>query len=109
MTAHNSTSQTHLEHHFGGKGSGMCSDCNYNAIFKTRENKILLGERRTRMKIYVLFMDSDLASIIISTFSFTFLLSFSFACSSNQVGLEVAHPGVSNDFNDEGEKSFCGN
>ncbi len=35
-----------------------------------------------------------------------FLIWFFFSFRYSQVGLEVAHPGVSNDFNDEGAKKY---
>lgn len=57
------------------------------------------------------FMFYSWIPLLFSTFSFAFLL-FSVLVSpseiknESQVGLEVAHPGVSNDFNDEGENSL---
>lgn len=64
-----------------------------------------LRERRMGRKIYVLFMGFQ--ACFHYNFRLFHLLSFCFVFLDLQVGLEVAHPGVANDFNDEGENLYA--
>jgi hypothetical protein len=88
------------------KRNARLCPCNYNAIIE----KLLLCRFFQLSKneiFYVLFMVPRRLHYNFRFFHLSFVfpsfLARAFLFWYRQVGLEVAHPGVANDFNDEGE------